>query len=161
MSTTKRSAFTLVEILIVVVIMAVLAAVVIPQFTGSTEDAKASTAEFNVGGLRSVIQTYRAHHAGGVPALDTTNKAIPGLINKTTASGTVSTSGEFGPYLVEMPSNPYTSSSDVKAVATAGAKPVAGDVTVDSNGDFTGGWIYDASTGQIWLDSNVDGEFAW
>ena len=67
MRSNKSQGFTLVEILIVVVIMAVLAAVVIPQFTGSTDDAKASTAEFNVGGVRSVLQMYRAHHPGGFP----------------------------------------------------------------------------------------------
>ena len=40
----RRSAFTLIEVLIVVVIMAILAATIIPQFTDSTKDAKASTA---------------------------------------------------------------------------------------------------------------------
>ncbi|MBP86522.1 MAG: hypothetical protein CMJ64_07395 [Planctomycetaceae bacterium] len=67
MSTKRQSGFTLVEILIVVVIMAVLASVVIPQFTGSTDDAKASTGNFNLSAVRSVIQTYRANHAGGNP----------------------------------------------------------------------------------------------
>ena len=44
MKTQKQNAFTLIEILIVVVIMAVLAAAIIPQFTDSTDDAKESTA---------------------------------------------------------------------------------------------------------------------
>ena len=162
MSANKSRGFTLVEILIVVVIMAVLAAVVIPQFTGSADDAKASTAEFNLGGIRSVIQTFRAHHTSTNPALDATNKTIPGLTSKTDETGAVSATGQYGPYLVELPENPFTGSSDVKAVATAGVAPVAGNVTVDAtSGEFTGGWIYDASTGHIWLDSNVQGEFAW
>lgn len=54
MSRQKFQGFTLVEILIVVVIMAVLAAVVVPQFAGSTDDAKRSTAEFNLGSVRSI-----------------------------------------------------------------------------------------------------------
>ncbi len=156
MRSNKSQGFTLVEILIVVVIMAVLAAVVIPQFTGSTDDAKASTAEFNVGGVRSVLQMYRAHHPGGFPALDATNKNIPGLVSKTDASGTVSATGAFGPYLVEMPVNPYTSNAEVKAIGS-NIPPVVGDVTAGN----TGGWIYDAASGQIWLDSNFNSEFAY
>ena len=38
-TTERRSAFTLIEVLIVVVIMAILAATIIPQFTDSTKDA--------------------------------------------------------------------------------------------------------------------------
>ena len=53
------SAFTLIEVLIVVVIMAILAATIIPQFTDSTKDAKASTATFNLHTLRAQIELYR------------------------------------------------------------------------------------------------------
>ena len=49
----RRGAFTLIEVLIVVVIMAILAATIIPQFTDSTKDAKSSTVQFNLHTLRS------------------------------------------------------------------------------------------------------------
>ena len=154
MSRRKLSAFTLVEILIVVVIMAVLAAVVVPQFAGSTDDAKGSTAEFNLATVRSVIQTFRAHHEGKKPAFSTT---FDTLIKETNATGAVTAGGGLGPYLVSMPENPYTDVNVVKEVATAGTAPVANDVTANN----AGGWIYDVSTGNIWLDSNTKGEFAW
>ena len=48
MKNSPRSAFTLIEVLIVVVIMAILAAAIVPQFTDSTKDAKSSTAKFNL-----------------------------------------------------------------------------------------------------------------
>ena len=44
MRSRRSSGFTLVEILIVVVIMAVLAATIIPQFSSATNDAKTSGA---------------------------------------------------------------------------------------------------------------------
>ena len=50
--------------LIVVVIMAILAATIIPQFTDSTKDAKASTTKFNLHTLRSQIELYRTQHNG-------------------------------------------------------------------------------------------------
>ncbi|MDA1049037.1 MAG: type II secretion system protein [Planctomycetota bacterium] len=155
MSRQKFQGFTLVEILIVVVIMAVLAAVVVPQFAGSTDDAKQSTAEFNLGTLRSVAQTFRAHHAGAKPALSGTT--IDALTKETNPAGTVAAGGGLGPYLVALPENPFTGKPTVKAVATAGTSPVAADVTANN----AGGWIYDASTGNFWLDSNTKGEFGW
>lgn len=154
MSRQKFQGFTLVEILIVVVIMAVLAAVVVPQFAGSTDDAKKSTAEFNLGSVRSVIQTFRAHHEGAKPAFSTTLEA---LTKETNLSGAVTAGGGFGPYLVSVPENPFTGKSAVKAVATPGTAPIEANVTADN----AGGWIYDATTGNIWLDSNTQGEWAW
>src|SRR5438046_4446787 len=64
----KRTAFTLVEILIVVVIMAVLAATIIPQFTASTKYAQESTAVLNLQALRSQIELYKAQHGGSPPS---------------------------------------------------------------------------------------------
>jgi prepilin-type N-terminal cleavage/methylation domain-containing protein len=63
----RKSGFTLVEVLIVVVIMAILAATIIPQFTDSTSDAKASTTKFNLHTLRSQIELYKTQHNGVVP----------------------------------------------------------------------------------------------
>ncbi len=157
MSRQKFEGFTLVEILIVVVIMAVLAAVVVPQFTGSTDDAKKSTAEFNLGSMRSVIQTFRAHHEGVRPDFPANADTIAALTSETDVTGAVDPNGAFGPYLVTIPENPFTGKNDVKAVATEGTAPVVGDVTAAN----AGGWIYDKSTGNIWLDSNTDGEWAW
>ena len=56
MNRQRRSGFTLVELLIVVVILAILAAAIIPTFTDSTSDAKASTALTNLNVLRGQIQ---------------------------------------------------------------------------------------------------------
>jgi len=63
----RRNAFTLIEVLIVVIIMAVLAATIIPQFTTSTKDAKDSTLKFNMHTLRSQIELYKLHHLGKYP----------------------------------------------------------------------------------------------
>ena len=144
----KNRGFTLVEVLIVVVIMAVLAAVVVPQFSASTEDAKQSTGEFNVSTLRSIIQTYRGQHNGLSPVL--TAAALPGLTNKTLANGTVDTSGPYGPYLLDFPENPFTGNTVVGATTKTQATIVSTDVT----GGGAGGWLYNAGTGEIFLDSD-------
>jgi len=138
----RRSAFTLIEVLIVVVIMAILAATIIPQFTDSTKDAKASTALFNLHTLRSQIELYRAQHSGLAP-----DAALVKLTQSTDESGTAGTGANFpyGPYIREIPANPFTNDASIKTIATTPA--AVGDVTAGG-----GGWIYNVTTGGIWID---------
>src|SRR5687767_9511626 len=140
-TTERRSAFTLIEVLIVVVIMAILAATIIPQFTDSTKDAKSSTVQFNLHTLRSQIQLYRTQHNGLSPT-----GTLAELLTTTDTSGAQGTGAAFpyGPYLREVPLNPFNNSKAVKVIATDPA--AAGDVT------GTGGWIYNPTTGGIWID---------
>src|SRR5437016_12964932 len=92
----RRTAFTLIEVLIVVVIMAILAATIIPQFTDSTKDAKTSTASFNLATLRSQIQLYRTQHTGLNPGA-----TLIELTKNTDGSGAQGAGAAFpfGPYL--------------------------------------------------------------
>ena len=55
-----RTGFTLIEILIVVVILGILAAVVIPQFTNAADDASVASARTQLQTMRSQIELYRA-----------------------------------------------------------------------------------------------------
>jgi prepilin-type N-terminal cleavage/methylation domain-containing protein len=63
-----RSGFTLVEILMVVVILAVLAAVIIPRFTGYADRGAESTTKANLQTLRSGLQAYYVTHNNSWPA---------------------------------------------------------------------------------------------
>ena len=133
-----RSAFTLVEVLIVVVIMAILAATIIPQFTDSTNDAKVSTSKFNLHTMRSQIELYKAHHNGLLPSA-----TLAELTIATDADGAAG--GPFGPYMREIPANPFTNLNTVKSCADPA---VVGDVTAGGGG----GWLYNATTGGIFID---------
>ncbi|MCA9278310.1 MAG: prepilin-type N-terminal cleavage/methylation domain-containing protein [Phycisphaeraceae bacterium] len=62
-----RKAFTLVEILIVVVILGILAAIVIPQFTDASDQANAASQDSMVQTLQSQVELYRAQ-TGAYPA---------------------------------------------------------------------------------------------
>lgn len=56
-----KSAFTLVEIMVVVVILGILAATIIPQFIGTTDDAKISTVKASLAQLESSLERFRIH----------------------------------------------------------------------------------------------------
>ena len=79
--TAVQKGFTLVELLIVVIILAILAAIVIPQFSSATDDTKEAALDSNLGGLRNAIELYKAQHA-----------TYPGA-TATNAGGTCTTKG--------------------------------------------------------------------
>jgi prepilin-type N-terminal cleavage/methylation domain-containing protein len=134
----RRHAFTLIEVLIVVIIMAVLAATIIPQFSSSTNDAKDSSLKFNLHTVRSQIEIYKANHNATYPKLAT---FADQMTKKTTTDGATTGDTVWGPYIQgEIPANPFNGSKTLVAVATAGTVPTG----VVSGG---AGWQYDESNG--------------
>jgi general secretion pathway protein G len=127
----RRSAFTLVELLIVVIILGILAAVVIPQFTDSTADARMSSLATNLQTIRGQIDLYKLQHNGSYPGQAT---FAAQMTSKTDADGTVNATGKYGPYLQRIPTNPFTvggTGNDVTNTAAATNKA----------------WYYDATAG--------------
>lgn len=133
----RRSAFTLIEVLIVVVIMAVLAATIIPQFSSSTKDAQENSVKFNAHTMRSQIELYKAHHLGKYPTqADFANQ----LTKATNTQGVVGEAGPnfpYGPYMEEIPANPFNNLNTVAAGTGA-------------DGTGSSGWQYNEATGGIW-----------
>jgi len=55
------SGFTLIEIMVVVVILGILAATIIPQFMGTTQDAKIGAAKSNIAEIESALERFNIH----------------------------------------------------------------------------------------------------
>lgn len=124
----RRSGFTLVEVLMVAVILAILAVIVVPQFSDASTDVKHSAVQATLHTVRSQLELYKAQHAGKYP---TRAAFADAMTKKTKADGTVDASdGQFGPYLLQVPINPVDSIS-----------------TLASSQDGTGGWFYDETSG--------------
>jgi general secretion pathway protein G len=125
-------AFTLVELLIVVVILGILAAVVVPQFTDASADAKLSALQTNLQTIRGQLQLYKLQHNETWPALATfTNQ----MTQASKADGTTAAPGTagypYGPYLLGgIPNNPFTGSN-----------------TVSEGAADSSAWYYDEDTG--------------
>jgi len=130
----NRKAFTLVEILIVVIILGILAAVVIPQFTEASNDARESALASDLQTVRSQIELYKVQHLDKSPHLDEngapdTANFVNRLIGRTDNTGKINASGAFGPYLQKFPSNPFVSDDVADKVTFGTADPAPGDGT--------------------------------
>ena len=123
-------AFTLVEILIVVVILGILAALVVPNFANATTDARINTTYSELEKLRRAIDVYHARNNGQYPSITLGDW------------GTMTSDGE---YLSAAPRNAYVGGTNATQIIL-GTAP-------DTAFQTTHGWIYNATTGEIWAGS--------
>ena len=157
-----KRGFTLVELLIVVIILAILAAIIIPQFTGATDDAAQAAYDTNIANVRAAIDLYRQQHSdypGAVTSSGATcvnGAAVAGAVgeaafiaqlrNYTNAAGLACTGTDpdqfkYGPYLKDdLPDNPLGTNNTVTIVTN-------GVLGLTSGG--TGGWRFDSVTGEF------------
>ena len=131
-----RKGFTLVEILIVVIILGILAAIVIPQFTNASQDARRSALASTVQSVRSQVELYKLQHRDVAPS-QTSATFWNQLTQFSDDAGNVNAAKtavfKYGPYYEAPVVNPLTNSSTVGAAA----------------GEANMGWAYDAATGKI------------
>src|SRR5687768_3156924 len=106
MTRNMKRGFTLVEILIVVIILGILAAIVIPQFTNASEDARRSSMTSQLQTLRSQIELFKLQHKDQFPGFPAGGGALDPdefwrhLTTKTDELGVASAAATaFGPYL--------------------------------------------------------------
>lgn len=117
-----KSGFTLVEILIVVVILGILAAIVIPQFTEASTEAKTSSLCTDLQTVRSQIELYKVQHNDLLPGATASVTFEQALTQKTDIDGALNASGAYGPYLQKIPTNQFNDFNTVRIDgAAAGA----------------------------------------
>ena len=133
----RAAGFTLVELLIVVVILAILAAVVIPQINNASGEAKESALRASLATVRQAISLYRVQHNETYPGQAGWAQFVTQLTTATLADGTPGT--KYGPYLRnEFPNNAVTGTATGTTVATMPASPTGSEA-----------WIYCTTDGQL------------
>lgn len=119
----RRAAFTLVEILIVVMILGILAMLVMPQFTKAADDARQNSCLSLLHTIRAQIELYRLQHGGQWPTSDGTASGFFEWerLTQTSVYGTNpdGTDKVFGPYLQAVPRNPFNNLSTVEAMPSS------------------------------------------
>ncbi len=98
----RRQGFSLVELVIVIVIIGIIAAIAVPRFSTATSNANAKQAKASAVILQNAVDLFIAEHAPG--ALAATGAGIvTQLTTGTLSDGTAGT--DYGPYLRAMPAN--------------------------------------------------------
>ncbi len=139
-----KNGFTLVEILIVVVILGILAAIVIPQFTEASTEAKQAALCTDLQTLRSQIELYKIQHNDIPPSLANFEDQMTGYTDIDGVVQVAAGPNIYGPYMQKVPMNQFNDLDTVKNSGTVG--------------DDGGGWEYVEITGAINADDSYDGD---
>lgn len=136
----KRQGFTLVELLVVIVILAVLAAVVLPKFASSGQRSKESALKSDLTLLRNAVQMFKTD-TGAYPAsladLAVTTAPAKGLASDGTQA-TIAAGDWHGPYITTVPNDPIS----VAAFTYTATSPGVGTVTSSATGNALDGTAY-------------------
>jgi general secretion pathway protein G len=167
--------FTLIELLIVVIIIAILAAIAIPQFANTSSDAQGSALSANLNTMRSAVELYRVQHKNVYPSVNASSAptGCPGTATAGTGAATtdiafkdqltmfsdaagntcsvsVPASGIiYGPYLRSIPAEPISNAN------ASVIKVLKDNDAVNATPDGTGGWVYDSRNGRLIVNNNT------
>ncbi|MCC2954869.1 prepilin-type N-terminal cleavage/methylation domain-containing protein [Massilia sp. IC2-477] len=166
--------FTLIELLIVVIIIAIMAAIAIPQFGNSTDEAADAALDANLNTVRSAIELYRVQHDNTYPSAVAATGAGAACVGGDPGTGAINTEQAFrdqltmhsnragqtcsvqapgfiyGPYLRAIPRDPVTAPAVGAAVDT-------GDDVVVVNTPLAP--LTAATDAPGWRYSNTNGRF--
>ncbi|MEM6257326.1 MAG: prepilin-type N-terminal cleavage/methylation domain-containing protein [Planctomycetota bacterium] len=124
--------FSLIELLIIVSIIGILAAIVLPTFSNANETAKAGALSSQINTVKKALILYKTDHNDVYPtdAQLITNQ-WQALTNSTDIDGNTSGS-DYGPYFTKPPFNAFMDSSVVAADDSAAWQYTAGSGTIQA-----------------------------
>ena len=151
----SAKAFTLIEIMVVVVLLGILAAIVVPQLSGASDQARQVAFRNDIRLVRTQIELYKLQHNGMYPGYAiqgdgsltewSGERFVLQLVGTTDPEGNLGGTG-CGPYLERFPTNSYASDPDDAASVKEGLP----------DGDDTG-WVFDpAANGFHANDADID-----
>jgi general secretion pathway protein G len=124
----KHNGFTLIELVVVVMILGILAAVAAPKLLGTSSTAADNGLKQTLGVVRDAIERYAAEHAGSLPTANIKTELVPQYLR-----------GEF-------PKCPVAGGNDNVALSTS-----AGTTTVGG----TESWRYNSGDGTFICNSTA------
>ncbi|TWT93985.1 prepilin-type N-terminal cleavage/methylation domain-containing protein [Stieleria varia] len=141
MNRTQRKGFSLIEMVIVILILGIIAAVAAPRMFGTAEQAEKNTTRQQLAVLRNAIEMYRAQN-GSYPAANALPTAMTALLNGPFPAPTIgSARGDAAVY--------YDTDTNTST-------PVVADSTA------AGGWAYKPANGSVKLNVAATEEgFNW
>ena len=136
-----RKGFSLLELMIVVVMIAIVAAIAIPRFVDASDEAAEAALAKDLRMVREQIETSKLQHNWILPGQD--GKDIVEQVTGTTdVNGNVAADGDHGPYMRIFPSNPFT---ETDTVESGTGSPGGGETA----------WYYNTESGKFSPDDDA------
>lgn len=138
--TGQAAGFTLIEILVVVVILGILAAIVVPQFTSAAGETRENSLKMDLFRIRQQLEIYKQQHNGNWPTLADFEDQLTQASDMAGDTAVAGTAGyRFGPYLRTIPSNPFSNGNTI------------GDGAVGASD-----WYYDETSGDFHANDSAE-----
>jgi type II secretory pathway pseudopilin PulG len=126
-------AFTLVEVLLILIVLAILAAIVVPQYSQASTDARVSELRTSLHTIRAQLELYKIQHCGSYPSSAAFVEQMTLYTDVNGCAQAVKDAAHgLGPYLLSIPRNPFT-----------------GTNTVSADDNVTSAWYYDEAIGEF------------
>ena len=150
----RAGGFTLIEILIVVTILGILAAIVVPELSSASRQAREGVMKDDLRFMREQIFRYKIQHDDVGPGYPPGNPAgaptealfIAQMTTHTdlfgNADANASNTYKYGPYLTKIPDNPLTGRPGILVVPNGSPMPAP-------DGSQPYGWIYKPETSEF------------
>lgn len=165
----RNKGFTLVEIIVVIAILGILAAIVLPMVGNHVSQGKEASARKALEIVRSQISLYQFEHGGLVPGYfinpmgNKSQATITMLTNQFVGTSTLDGNAvatrtpaglyRYGPYMEKFPVNPFNNLSTIKYVPSA--------TTFSAVATKTTGWLYKKETAEFklnWTGTDSEGK---
>jgi len=158
----RNHGFTLIELMIVIIIIAILALILVPKLAGATKKAKEATLVANMNLIRKSLEQFNGD-TGTFPTV-LNDLGAPASAPPSLPAGYAVSSTYKGPYLRcqggiglydSIPRNPLKTSTADNMAEKAGTAGITTDTAASVEH-----WIYDKDTGKVWVNSagtTVDG----
>jgi len=138
----KKNAFTLIEIVIVIILLGILAAMFLPYFRSPADDTTIASTKTDLQTVRFLLQLYRVQHSAVYP------ESMDLMTTTTSGDGKKGTGPDYpyGPYIPTVPVNSYLNKNTVLTVPS---------MTDNNPKDGSTGWYYNPTTGTFRANVNV------